>query len=110
MEIKIFNNTCIITPLSPLLDEREVKRLNMEINEYKNFKIGLDLSFVENCNIDFFESLNNIKNINLFNIPINIFSIINLMNLDKKISLYSSELDFIENKRQLLNRKFHLIK
>ncbi len=110
MEIEIFNNTCIITPLSPLLDEREVKRLNLEINEYQNFKIGLDLSFVENCNIDFIKSINNKKNINLFNIPINIFSLINLMNLDKKIGLYSSELDFIENKRQLLNRKFHLIK
>ncbi len=110
MEIKVFNNTCIITPLSPVLDEREIKRLITEIKEYKNFKIGINLSFVQNCNIKFFESIMNNKNINLFNIPINIFIIINLMNIDKKIKLFSSELDFIENKRQLLNRKFQLIK
>lgn len=110
MEIKIFNDTCIITPLSPLLDEREIKRINLKINEHKNFKIGVDLNFVQNCNISFFENITNKKNINLFNIPINVFAIINLMNLDKKIKLFSSELDFIENKRQLINRNFQLIK
>ena len=49
------------------------------------------------------------RKLSLFNISSDIFVIINFFNLDKIFNLYVSELDFEEEKHQLLNRKFSLV-
>ena len=110
MEIKIFGENCIISPLSPILEERETLRLADELRNIKGYKIGLDLSYVDSCSIEFIEFLKNTENINLFNIPQNVFVLINLMKLDKIVNLFVSETDFLTSSHRLLNRAFTLVK
>ena len=65
MEIIYSDNYCIITPLSPRLGERECSRLFTEIEINSMFKTGLDLSYVKDCKIDFFNQIRNYKNLSL---------------------------------------------
>lgn len=109
MEIFDTDKYCIITPLSSKLGKRETERLTYEIQRICTRKIGLDLSYVKDCTIDFIEQIKNIEFVELFNIPSDIFALITSMNLDKSLKLYVSELDFINNAHQLLNRKFTIV-
>ena len=109
MEIMLKDNCCIITPLSPKLTERETTRLNKEILNNAGLRTGLDMMFVNDCNIEFIEKIKNYKNLGLFNINSDIFAILTSMNLDKTLKLFVSELDFINDKHQLLNRKFSIV-
>ena len=109
MEIRETEKFCIITPLSPKLNERESLKLETEILNSTDKRIGIDLSFVHDCTIDFINRIKNLKNISLFNIPSDIFAILTSMNLDKTIPLFVSEMDFIADKHQLLNRKFTVV-
>lgn len=109
MEIKTSENICILTPLTPKLDERECLRLFDEMCEHSSLQIGLDLSFVDDCTIDFIELLKSFNDISLFNISSNIFTLFNLMNVDKCINLFVTEEDFKNNKRRVLNRRFSVV-
>ena len=113
MEITEKENNYIITPLSSKLTERETLRLSNEIEDLKReenlFDIGLDMSYVQDCTIDFLTLICKFTNISLFNIQSDIFAVLTSMNLDKKINLYVSELDFLNKKHKLINRKFQLI-
>ena len=108
MEIKTSQKFCIITPLTPKMDLRETARLMNEIQNFSDKTIGIDLSFVEDCTIEFIEAIKKSK-AGIFNIHSDIFSIFNFMNLDKCINLFNTEEDFMLNKRRLLNRKFCII-
>ena len=105
MEIRESEKYYIITPLSPKLGARESSRIGEEIAENTK-KIGIDMSFVQDCTIDFINQLVNFKNVSLFNISSDIFAILTSMNLDKSVPLFVSEIDFIDDRHQLLNRKF----
>jgi len=109
MEINIKDNCYIITPLSPKLTERETQRLNEELLNTQGFRVALDMSFVQDCTFNFIEEIKNYKNISLFNISSDIFAILTSMNLDKKLKLFVSELDFLNDTHQLLSRKFTLV-
>lgn len=109
MEINVKDNCYIITPLSPKLTHRETQRLNTELQNIENYKVALDMSLVKDCTFDFIEEIKNYKNISLFNINSDIFAILTSMNLDKKLKLFVSELDFLNDKHQLINRKFTLV-
>ena len=109
MEIKEQDRFYIITPLSSKLDRRESLRLEEEIEKNINRQVGLDLSFVQDCTIEFIDTLIKLKNVSLFNIQSDIFSLLLNMNLDKVVNLFVSEIDFTENKHKLLNRKFRLV-
>lgn len=102
------DNCCIITPLSPKLTERETQRLKEELDSNSYGRIALDMSFVADCTIDFLEKIRE-YNISLFNLHSDIFAIITSMNLDKKLKLFVSEMDFLNDKHQLLNRKFSIV-
>ena len=110
MEIVQKENLSIITLLSPKLGKYEASRLIEKINQLAN-PIAINLNFVSDCTIDFIEALKEInnKNIGMFNIPSDIFAIFNIMKIDRTIALYTSEIDFEEQKRQLINRKFSII-
>lgn len=109
MEIKTSGNFCILTPLSIKIDKIETEKIANELNLHSNMQIGIDLSFVRDCTFDFVNMLYNISDIALFNIPSDIFSILNAMNMDKKLNLFVNEWDFLSNKHRLLNRKFSLV-
>lgn len=109
MEIRENEKYCIITPLSPKLDFRQVSRIGEEINIRPYTQIGLDLSFVKDCTIDFIEGVKDLKNLSIFNIPSDIFAILNCMNLDKELDLYVSEEDFTSQKHRLINRRFSVV-
>lgn len=108
MEIQTSEKHCILTPLSPKLDEYQVSRLEEEIQNHPDLSIGIDLSFVEDCTIEFLEAIRSMK-AGIFNIPSDIFSLLNMMNLDKSVALYTTEEDFILDKHRLLNRKFFVV-
>ena len=110
MEIIQKENLSIITLLSPKLGKYEANRLIEKINQQTN-QIAINLNFVSDCTIEFIEALKGIenRNIGIFNIPSDIFAIFNIMKIDKKIALFTSELDFEEQKRRLINRKFSII-
>ena len=61
MEIKTSQKFCIITPLTSKMDLRETVRLMDEIQNFSDKTIGIDLSFVEDCTIEFIEALKNSK-------------------------------------------------
>lgn len=110
MEIRVRDNHCIITLLSPKVGARETARLIEECKSYLGYSVGIDLSFVNDCTIDFIEALIKMQNINLFNIPSNIFVLLNSMNLDKILNLFVSENDYLDSSHRLLNRKFAIVK
>lgn len=109
MEIKTSENLCIITPLSPKMDNRQTDRLCKEIIAHSNGRIGLDLDFVQDCTIEFLNQVFKFKNINVFNINPEVFALFNLMDIDKKSNLFVSEEDFLNNSHRLLNRKFSIV-
>lgn len=111
MEIRENNINCIYTPLSRQLNKNESIRLFENINNDTR-NIAIDLQYVEDCTIDFINMLKIIsknKKIGVFNIPSDIFTLFNIMEIDKITNLFTSELDFIENQRQLINRKFAIV-
>ena len=74
--------------------------------------VALDLNYVEECSIDFINTIKEIcseKSIGIFNIPSDIFTLFNVMQIDKCASLFVSEIDFKADKRQLINRQFTLV-
>jgi anti-anti-sigma regulatory factor len=110
MEIRDNDKICIIAPLSAKLDKRKISKIiSMVINEKRN--VALDLTYVQDCAIEFIEELKNLANkeLSIFNIPSDIFVLFNIMNVDKSIKLYVSEQDFKENSRQLINRQFAIV-
>ena len=112
MEIRDNDSFYIIAPLSSKIDDYETGRIISEIMG-DNRNIGLDLRYVLDCTIDFIENLKNVcklKNISIFNINSDVFAIFNYMKMDKYVNLFVSELDFEENRRQIINRAFSLVK
>ena len=109
MEIVLKNNCRIITPLSPKLTDRETQRLSEELINCYEERTALDMSFVQDCTNDFIDEIRMHKGISLFNINSDIFAILTSMNLDKTIKLFVSEMDFLNDKHQLINRKFCIV-
>ena len=111
MEIRENEKICIFAPLSRKLSKYESSRLLKNILKDSR-EIAIDLNYVEECTIDFINTIKEIcatKKIGIFNIPSDIFTIFNVMQIDKCASLFVSELDFKAGKRQLINRQFSVI-
>lgn len=110
MEIRENDTLCVITPIQSELSDYKVSRIINKIDK-ETRKVSIDLSNVESCSIFFIESLMKLKNknISIFNINSDIFVLFNIMNIDKSIKLFVSELDFVEDTRQLINRRFSIV-
>lgn len=111
MEIRDNNKFCIFAPLSSRIDEYEASRLLKNIKKESRL-VAIDLQYVHDCTIDFINTIKQIskeKQIGIFNIPSDIFTLFNVMEIDKISNLFVTELDFIENQRQLINRKFLIV-
>ena len=113
MEIRSNNKIYIIAPLSHKISAYETIRLEKEIKTEANNKIvALDLNNVSDCTIEFIEFLRNIskkQTLGIFNISSDIFTLFNFMGIDKTANLFTSELDFKENSRKLINRNFCIV-
>ena len=109
MEIYLKDNCRIITPLSPKLTDYEAQRLSEEIEIDSMSRTALDMSLVEDCTFDFIDMIRNYKGISLFNIHSDLFAIFTSMELDKTLKLFVSEMDFLNNKHQIINRKFSIV-
>lgn len=75
--------------------------------------IALDLKEVESVTEDFFTFIKNFSEttkLTLLNIPSELFALLNLKRYDKNVRMFNNNLDFIEDKHELVNRKFHIIK
>ncbi len=108
MKIITSQKFCIIIPLNPKLDSKEVKRLEEEIKLHAGKRIGINLDYVVDCTIEFLDFVKKLKT-ELFNIHSDILSLLLLMNIDKTTSLYTTEEDFKTNRRRLLNRRFNIV-
>lgn len=83
---------------------------NMELNSQP---IGFDLKEVESITEDFFTFIKNFSETNvlsLVNISPEIFTILNLRRYDKNVRMYNTELDYIQDKNELINRQFSVVK
>lgn len=109
MEIITAKEHSIITPLSPKLDLNETIKLVDEINNLNSPKIGIDLTYVKDCTSDFFDAISKFGNISLFNISSDIFALLSFMKFDRIVKIYVSKLDFIENKRQIINPRLKVL-
>jgi len=112
MKIHEQNGTCIITPLSPILNKRECTRIFEILKNSVCPKFALDLSCVEDCTIDFLNSakdFSNITRLSFFNISSDVFALINYLGLDKCIDLFVSEEDFIKNTHRIIRRRFEIV-
>ena len=111
MEIRENDKICIYAPLNSQLGSFEASKLLKKISQ-DDREVAIDLQYVENCTIDFIETIKSIsttKNIGIFNISSDIFTLLNIMNIDKISRLFVSELDFLENKRQIINRVLSIV-
>ena len=112
MEIRENEKVCIFAPLSPYLDKYESTRLANNIN-IEAREVAIDLQYVEDCTIDFIDFIRKIsttRKVGIFNIPADIFTLINIMGIDKITNIFVNELDFEQNQRQLINRRFCVAK
>jgi hypothetical protein len=109
MEIHLKENCRIITPLSPKLAIWETQRLSEELINCYEDRTALDMSFVDDCTIDFIDEIRMHEGISLFNINSDVFAILTCMGLDKTLKLFVSEADFLNDKHQLINRKFSIV-
>ncbi len=109
MEIQLSDKYCIITPLSQKLNIHETERINSELAFFDGIKVGIDMEYVKDCTIDFVEKISKHSGLSLFNISSDIFALLTLMNLDKRLNLFVCEEDFIANAHRILNRKFTLV-
>lgn len=112
MEIIASDNLCILKPYSPLLNKRESLRIFEKIKSLNITSVGLDLSSVEECTIDFLTDLKKISDdvkIGVFNIQSDIFALFSFMKFDKNVELYVNELDYKDAERRLLIRRFNLV-
>ena len=110
MEIRDNKDFCIITPLCNILEGKRIAKIFDRIKT-ETRRVAIDLNHVQNCSIEFIEALNSVqtKKIGIFNIPSDIFVLFNIMNIDKNLNLFVSELDFEENSRKLINRRFTVL-
>ena len=111
MEIRDNDKICIYAPLATKLCRYESLRLLKNVLKEQRL-VGIDLNYVEECSIEFINALkeiSSVKNIGIFNIPSDIFTLFNVMQIDKCVNLFVSEMDFKANQHQLINRKFVVV-
>lgn len=110
MEIRENKNVCIIAPICSKLDKYKTQRILERVRK-ESRHVAIDLGYVKDCTMDFIEGILTCanKDLGIFNIPSDIFVLFNVMNLDKFVKLYVSEMDFETSSRQLINRKFSII-
>ena len=95
-------NFCSLANLAILLNKMDIEK----------HPVALDLTEVESVTEDFFTFIKNFSEttkLTLLNIPSELFALLNLRRYDKNVKMFNNNLDFIQDKHELVNRKFHIV-
>ena len=109
MEIQLSDKYCILTPSAKRINANEAKQIENELISYSDFRIGIDMEYVQELTVDFMERVAKYANLSMFNIDSCIFTLLTFMKLDKCLNLYVTEEDFISDSHRVLSRKFVLV-
>ncbi len=73
--------------------------------------IAINMKNIDSVSGEFFLALKRLSkyNISLYNVGLNVSLLLELTNARKSIKVFANELDFIEEKRLLVNRKFKVV-
>ena len=109
------NKKCVIDIKTKDLNFKSLANLAILLNkiDIDNRPVALDLKEVESVTEDFFTFIKNFSEstkLTLLNIPSELFAILNLRRYDKNVKMFNNNLDYIEDKHELVNRKFHIVK
>lgn len=105
----------VIDIKSKELNFKSLANLAIILNKMDMDKIpvALDLKEVESVTEDFFTFVKNFSEstkLTLLNIPSELFALLNLRRYDKNVKMFNNNLDYIQDKNELINRKFHVVK
>jgi len=73
--------------------------------------IAINMRNIDSVSGEFFLALKRLSkyNISLYNVGLNLSLLMELTNTGKNVKIFANEIDFIEAKRLLVNRKFKVI-
>lgn len=112
MTIKIRDEDtyCIVDIFDKEISDTVLAELKLILNNLSNNKrIALNLINISELNSEFLDFITDLKmRISLFNLSLNVYLLLFLGKYDKESDLYVNELDFLMNKRRIVNRKFKL--
>ena len=111
----ISDNKCIIGIKTKDLNFKSLANLAILLDkiDFKAKSVALDLKEVESVSEDFFTFIKNFSEttkLTLLNIPAKLFAMLNLRRYDKNVKMFNNNLDYFEDKNELINRKFRLVK
>lgn len=88
-----------------------LKKILKKIPDNKPFALNLqDVYYVGNEFLEFLKESAKVKKISIINLHSEIFALLNLTKYDEYANIFLSNTDFLEQKRELLNRRFCLLK
>ena len=107
------NTSCIFKLHSKVLTVELILRLKKFLDCLPNNKnIALNLQNVDNVCVEFLDFLKETseqKKLSLINLQSELFVLLNLTRYDEFAHIFLNDIDFIEHKRALLNRRFSVI-
>lgn len=109
------NNDCFILYLySGVSEKKQIGRLKRILNYVsKNKRVALNLGHVETFPVEFLDFLKDtaFKNgISLINVKSDLLALLNLTEYNEFVTLYVNDVDFFEMKRQMINRRFSIVR
>lgn len=100
-DFRIFTSKCVDEILNCVQKQREEKIYN---------SLVIDMSKIQGLTSEFFDLVNKYQEkIVLINTSAEVLALLNLTGYDKRLKLFINSIDMEEDKRELLNRKFHIV-
>ncbi len=100
-DFRIFTSKCVDEISTYIKLQKKEKTYN---------SVVIDMSKIQVLTTEFFDLINGCPNkIILINTSAEILAVLNLMGYDKKLKLFVNNIDMEEDRRELRNRKFHVV-
>lgn len=107
------SNSCILKLHSNFLTFEllfELEKLLDDFSESKAIVLNLDeVAFVCSDFLEFLKKISSSRKISLTCLHSEILVLLNLTEYDKFVSIFLTDFDFLQQKRELLNRKFAVV-
>lgn len=104
-----YENTIVYFDRQLLSDDEVLRLKTFLLKNSPSKRIAIDLGNIKIAHNCFFAMLKEFaasKKLSLFNIPTDVNLLLYLMNYNSYIKLYVNEMDFIDQKRELIYRNF----